>query len=147
MLDDYEEFSIGNRYPYDQEKNASEDIVNTSQTSWLDSSEIAKDDEGLYEGLDENDTLIFESKSKTQLYWNGYIKKLNRYTDESKYMKSFKHYNNAYIAFFLWSIGVVLLIFALTELPSLSLFPKSFLRNISFGSSWIYIGFAIYKTN
>ena len=96
-------------------------------------------------GCEETDELLEESKSNLKLYWNGYIKKFNSWTDDNKMFKSAKTYKNKYIAYALWIIGTVMLIYAFWELPFISLYPQSFLRNMSIGSSWVYFGFAIYN--
>ena len=117
----------------------------TSQASWLDT-QSTQGDGGLFEGQDEDDALIFESKAKDNYYCNGCVKRINDYTDDNKWVKGMKNYNNAYIAFAFWTVGIVMLWFAFCELPFLPLFPKAFLRNMSIGSSCVYIGFAIYSS-
>ena len=144
MLDEYSEYILGTVKQGVMKGDIDDTLTEASRTSWLGSMNTTKDDLGLLDDPEE-EFLLNNKTSDTGTTTNGYFSKLkNHYSDDNKWVKSLKNYNNPYIAIGLWCVGSILLFMALCEVPFIAIFPKSFLRNMSLGSSCIYTGLAFY---
>lgn len=89
-------------------------ITMSSGTSWLDSMVTSKECSGLLDDPEEGESLLGHNQFNNTNYSTiRYVNRIQSYTDDNKWVKSLKSYNNVYAAIMLWTVGVVMLGFAL----------------------------------
>ncbi|CAI2379748.1 unnamed protein product [Moneuplotes crassus] len=149
MLDEFDEYAIGNTKTATDAGYFEDGSSQRSNTSWLGSMISSKEESGLLDDEIEGQSLMGNRQTQANTSEESgimsYIPSINTsFFEDNKYVKSLKGYSNWKIAVVLWMLGLVMLFFAMCELPFIAIFPKSFIRNLSLGSTLIYSGMAFY---